>query len=316
MRPKPGDESDLVKVAAFLQKDGLPGADWIMTQKMDGNYSYSDGESEISLFTRGRGGRGGGNKQGDGSAYFGEFAAALPRGIALEGELGLRSGKAHRAKPKWSDGTTILWVFDAPELTGTYAERRAYLESLAPSWNADYVRLVPVLGVASSLAVLDDTLAKAIADGAEGLMLRDPNGPYRFCGEEVGKYTRFMYKYKDVDDAECLVLGTSTSGNRGYACVLPDGTMFNISSIANLPRVAEKGDIITFVCSGYVKNGKPEYATSICFRTDRTWDDICRAAKPAVTGSPAKATKAHKRKACEKVAAGARYVLEFSCLIS
>ena len=115
-------------------------------------------------------------------------------------------------------------------------------------------------------------------------MLRCPASPYYFSGEEEGRHTSVMYKYKPIDDAECRVLGPSQSASRGYECELPNGTVFSLSSIGDLSGPAAVGDVITFVSKGYLASGKPQYPKAVCVRTDRDWDDICAATCAASLG--------------------------------
>ena len=139
----------------------------MITQKMDGNYGYWTGDDAI--FTRGRGGVGGGRLLGGQGDHWEAFAASLPRGVALEGEVGHRNPKkAMRKLASWSKGNTVFWVFDAPEMLGSAEERRAYLEEASKSWDSRFVRLAPSHGRATSRAVLDETLAKVYASGGEG----------------------------------------------------------------------------------------------------------------------------------------------------
>jgi DNA ligase-1 len=251
----------------------LPGENWLMSEKMDGQYMYWPGKGE-QMYARGRGGHGDANLQHPPES----FLQHLPAGIALEGELAHWNGAASRGHAAKKDGwkDACLWVFDAPELTGTYQQRLALLTELEKGWNSRYVRVVPQFGsYGTSHAVLVATLNAVVARGGEGLMIRDPEAAYEFADstKKGDKHTDKLFKFKPFDDVECKVIGANQSGCRGYQCVLPNGVQFGLSSIANIGGVQLGRTIVNIHCQGFLGNGKPQYPTAISVRKDRPWED-------------------------------------------
>jgi hypothetical protein len=270
----------------------------IMTQKMDGMFMLWDGQSQ--MFNRGRGGSNSGaqiHAQNPPESFY----KHLPP-VELEGELCYTSGeysRGHMAKTNdWSNA--CLFVFDAPLVHGTYAERWAYLDTLLADYDPRYVRKVPYLGVAKSRRVIDATLSKVRAakvpttygscgligakyEGGEGVMIRDPDALYvHSCfepkqpGHKKGQ-TGSLYKWLDeYGNDECIVLKSPNPGANSLEVSLPNGTKFVLSAISSLGVRASDiklGSIITFTYRGWA-GGLPLHASAQTFRTERTWNDI------------------------------------------
>ena len=108
----------------------------------------------------------------------GARATNSTKGVALEGELAHYTGDASRGNlaknNNWRDACLFVW--DAPELDGPYEERLQHLIELEKGWNKRFVRVVPLLGPATSHKKLAATLKRVVARGGEGLMIRDPIG--------------------------------------------------------------------------------------------------------------------------------------------
>lgn len=253
----------------------LPGENWLMSEKMDGQYMYWGGNGN-QMYARGRGGRGDANPQNPPAS----FLHWLPKGIALEGELAHYTGQASRGQQAKKDGwkEACFWVFDAPELEAPYEERLAYLQTLEKGWNTRYVRVVPQLGAATSHSRLAATLRSVVARGGEGLMLRDPKAAYEFIdpNQRGPKRSKTLFKFKPFEDCECKVLGMNASGARGYQCVLPNGIEFGLSSLGKV-ACGRAGTIVNITCQGFLGNGKPQYPKAIRVRTDRPWEDYVKA---------------------------------------
>lgn len=152
-------------------------AGWMMQEKFDGIRAVWDGET---LWTRE------GNRINAPAAWL----ARLPAGIALDGELWAGRGRfavvesvRRRKGATVEDWAALSFVaFDAPEHGGTAAERIEFVESLgvecADTWNC--------LGESHAR----ETMRMFVADGGEGIVLRDPSAPY------VHGRSRFMLKMK------------------------------------------------------------------------------------------------------------------------
>ena len=95
-------------------------------------------------------------------------------------------------------------VFDSYEHNGTFAQRLAAASALAKT---DVNKsLVPVIHrKLKSEEELFEYEQEMLGLGFEGVMLRDPNGPYKF-GRSTGN-EGYLYKLKRFEDAEAVVLG-------------------------------------------------------------------------------------------------------------
>lgn len=147
----------------------------------------------------------------------------LPDGVDGEVTVG---GTFHSAQSELAkrDGTPDfrLWLFDyVPDgiLARPYHLRAAMLAAEVTS--SDRVTVLPVTRIENQ-AQLDAYEARTLAEGFEGIMLRDPDGPYK-CGrstEEEG----FLLKVKAFGDAEATVIGTFARSDApqhlgGFVCI-------------------------------------------------------------------------------------------------
>jgi len=267
-----------------------------MTQKMDGMYMLWDGESQ--MYNRGRGSNARGNRAQHPPP---QFIKHLPP-VELEGELCYSSGEYSRGHAAKNNGWqhACLWVFDAPQHKGSFAERWQYLNRLLADHDPRYVRPVPFLGMATSRRVIDATLAKVRAttvarkygrdglvgaayEGGEGVMVRDPGAPYTYScfeprhhGHKKGQ-TNALYKWlEEYGNDECLVLGPCPERANSLRVSLPNGVEFDLTSISLLGTSAAQvaaGSIITFTYRGWAR-GLPLNPCAQALRTDRPWSDI------------------------------------------
>lgn len=154
----------------------------------------------------------------------------LPDGV--DGEITV-GGSFHGAQSALAkrDGEPDfrVWLFDFVEgdLERPYALRANDLaDAIAPS---DRVTVLTPAWI-DNQAQLDAYEAKALAQGHEGIMLRDPAGPYK-CGrstEEEG----YLLKVKSFRDAEAVVIGTFARSDAprqlgGFVC-LANGKEFRV----------------------------------------------------------------------------------------
>ena len=99
-----------------------------------------------------------------------------------------------------------VWIFDYvnpnSEMLG-YAERMEQLRDFEPLNLPCYEILYPI--AVNSQQEVDALMVKYLADGYEGLMLRDPNGIYKF-GRATTK-SNILLKVKDFMDSEAEVVG-------------------------------------------------------------------------------------------------------------
>lgn len=150
---------------------------WMMQEKFDGIRAVWDGET---LWTRE------GNRINAPAAWL----ARLPAGIALDGELWAGRGRfavvesvRRRKCSTVEDWAALSFVaFDAPEHGGTAAERIEFVESLG----VECADTFNCFGESHAR----ETMRMFVADGGEGIVLRDPSAPY------VHGRSRFMLKMK------------------------------------------------------------------------------------------------------------------------
>lgn len=142
----------------------------------------------------------------------GAWLAALPPGVALDGELTLGRGRFQdtvsivRRKLKVSEedwaGVRYL-VFDAPAAAGPFEDRLVALRAaLGKGRGGEGAVVVDVAQErCEGGAHLDRLLEAMLAGGGEGLMLRAPGSAYK-----PGKRTRDLLKVKRFHDAEATVI--------------------------------------------------------------------------------------------------------------
>lgn len=231
---------------------------WI-SEKLDGVRARWDGSKLIS-----RGGR--------------EFAApawfteGFPN-IELDGELWSKRGDYENissitARRSAHDGwkALTLMVFDLPSHGGKFSERVAAISKLS----APHLEPVQQFRVADNHQLMR-LLDRAIADGAEGLMLHHQNALYR-----SGRSNDLM-KLKRFDDAEAIVL-EHIGGNGKFSGMLGAirvrdhrGKVFKIGSgFSDAERTAPPpiGSEVTFKHQGYTKNGIPRFPVYLRIRRD------------------------------------------------
>ena len=99
------------------------------------------------------------------------------------------------------------WVFDIHNIPGApYCERRGVLEGFVAGSTGDYpqIQLLPQQ-VIHNAQDLDAYEIHTMSQGYEGVMLRDPNSPYKY-----GRSTYregYLLKLKRFEDSEALVVG-------------------------------------------------------------------------------------------------------------
>ena len=204
------------------------------------------------------------------------FLAALPRDVALDGELWIGRGQfeetastvlAETPDDRWK--SVHFMVFDAPRAKGTFEERMQFLRAALPKGNrfAKIVLEERCQGKAQLLAERD----RVVALGGEGLMLRRPESDY-----EPGRSPTLL-KVKPYDDAEATVIAHQPgegkfAGKLGSLRVrTDDGREFSIGSgltdaqRESPPRV---GTIITYRFRGLTVNGLPRFPSYLRVRRD------------------------------------------------
>jgi DNA ligase-1 len=193
---------------------------WWASEKLDGVRGYWDGTKFLS-------------RAGNVFPAPAWFVEGLPD-HPLDGELWLGRRQFQKTTPivqvesdKWRDVRFL--VFDAPHLKVPFEERlKSVVETFAKSKPAyarvhDHVRC-------ESFANLDAELARIVAIGGEGVMLREPKSLY-----EEGRSTTLV-KVKPFNDAEATVIKHIAGkgkfkGMLGAITVrMPNGLEFNLGT--------------------------------------------------------------------------------------
>jgi DNA ligase-1 len=189
---------------------------WWLSEKLDGVRAVWDGEKFLSR----------NSATGMGSKVFSYVPSfiidSMPGGVALDGEMWMGRGTFNEVSSisnwlpgrkyskeviddKWK-GVTYK-VFDVPSEDAPFEERMTILSRIIlTTHNCNRQRgLRTIVEQVESVQVTSidhlDRLYRTLTDkGAEGVMLRAPNSPYET------KRSRYLLKFKVVDDAEAVVL--------------------------------------------------------------------------------------------------------------
>ncbi|XP_052815309.1 uncharacterized protein LOC128242258 [Mya arenaria] len=258
-----------VKISVLLAhkyKDGETNpTNWWMSEKLDGVRAYWNGRCFYSRL---------------GNAFYAPswFTKDLPKDMHLDGELfgGRKKFQSTVSivktpeHPKWN--TIKYCVFDAPHLEKEPFEKRMkaiqdQFEKVKPAY-AKFVDHEKCRGTDH----VDKELARIIALGGEGLMIRKPGSKY----ERTRSTT--LLKIKKFHDAEAIVIGYEPSkSNPGLTGALwvkmACGKKFKVGSgLSNKDRRSppKKGTIITYKFQELTNSGSPRFPSYVGIRIDMT----------------------------------------------
>lgn len=258
--------------AAMLLKnyDGRDLSGWVMSEKYDGVRAIWDGKK---LKTR----------QNKDFCAPKSFLAKLPP-FSIDGELWVGRGSFEkvasitaRCDEDWSELKYL--IFDVPETKGDLLARlTVFKDFLAKNPNSQ-VKIIEQIGIKNTKDAFD-YLDKIIANGGEGVVVRDPNVPYK-----SGRQNSIM-KIKKFYDAECEVASIKPrkDDNSLVGSVLckdlSGKNSFKIGSGFGGLKICEKaitsaledclktGDIITYKYQNLTKNKKPRFGVFLRKRID------------------------------------------------
>ncbi len=234
---------------------------WMMSEKLDGVRGVWDGEK---LRTR------------NGNIVHAPdwFTQDFPP-FALDGELWTKRANfanvisiVRRKKPdaRWSQ--VRYHIFEVPNQAGGLMQRLAVLRDYLAAHPSDYLIIIPQRKITANTE-LGDYLVRINAGGGEGVVVRDPNTPYR-----TGRLSSAL-KVKSYQDTECVVqailLGKGKySGKMGaLKCRMASGrpikigTGFTDKIRAQPPPI---GSLITFKYYGLTNKGNPRFPVYLRIR--------------------------------------------------
>jgi len=236
---------------------------WWLSEKLDGVRAYWDGQRFIS-------------RQGNTFHAPAWFTVELPR-VPLDGELWLARKAFQRTVSivRRQDGND-LWrevrylIFDLPAAQSGFEER---LEALQAQFAGRRISFAEVHRHerCRGKAHLQQELARVVALGGEGLMLRQPQSRYE------GRRSATLQKLKLFHDAEARILEHQPGAGRhkgrlGALLVeLPDGTQFSVGSgLTDAEREMPPpiGCTITFRYQELSDRGVPRFPTFVGVRQD------------------------------------------------
>jgi ATP-dependent DNA ligase len=208
---------------------------------------------------------------------------SLPVGTILDGELYSDEltfqeivGLVKKATLKPGDAEKVkkiyLCVYDTIR-PGVNTERIAWLADLFTSRTFAALRLLPT-AVCGSLEEVKTLHAAYVAEGYEGIMLRNGGGLYK-----VGHRSVDLMKYKEFEDAEYTVCGFKEGDGVEKGCVVwvcrtPAGQEFNVRprgthedrQAAFLSGATMLGKKLTVRYQELTNDGIPRFPVGIAFR--------------------------------------------------
>jgi DNA ligase-1 len=209
------------------------------------------------------------------------FTQALPKGIALDGELFLGRGEfqecisiVKQIQPDEQDWRRVtFYVFDAPTITGGFETRLQAAKDALSNTDTSIARVLAQVECRGK-DHLREEFARIKKQNGEGIILRKPNAPYR-----RGKRTSDLLKYKAFVDAEAKVIGYQDgkgkhSGRMGaLLCQMLDTTKaeFKVGTgFSDVEREWENapsiGSTITYRYFELTDDGKPRHPTFVRVR--------------------------------------------------
>ena len=237
---------------------------WLVSEKLDGVRAYWDGTQLLSR---------------SGEIYHAPnwFIQALPD-FPLDGELWAGRNqfettvsivRQHQPDQRWQK--VSYQVFDVPEASGGLLQRMAKLTDYLQAHPDSHIKPVSQF-ILQKTDSLNATLNQIVAQGGEGLVIREPNVSYQ------PGLTGFAFKLKPKYDDECRVIGY-TEGQGKYLgqvgaliCLneqnqkLKLGSGLTDAQRRNPPAI---GALVSYQYSGFTAKGWPKHAVFWRERVDQ-----------------------------------------------
>ena len=270
-QPRPHKPIDAAQAAPFapvtLANTYRPELDvsayWV-SEKYDGIRAYWDGSQLISRQ----------HMSIQAPAWFTQHWPSTP----MDGELWAGRGQFHVVQSAIGalQPADAVWrklqfmVFDLPAAPGTFSERQALLQRTVGKLRQPWVKAAPQWRVSDHTQLMQQ-LESITQAGAEGLMLRREDAPYRRGRSDD------LIKLKRWDDAEAVVI-QHLPGQGKYAGMtgallvqMPNGQQFKLGSglsDAQRRHPPAIGSTITYRHHGHYPSGLPRSAVFWRERTE------------------------------------------------
>jgi DNA ligase-1 len=227
-------------------------------------------------------------------------------GAILDGELYAHGVSFQQVmKLVHADAPTVRYhVYDVVS-PRPFAERAEMLEALFIPNRGSRVTRVHTKRVAAE-AQLARAHDEAVAQGYEGIMVRDGSTPYQQGARSAG-----LLKLKSFDDTEFRVVGfrVSAIGTVVWECETRDGQRFDVKPatsnenatefLRNAPKYV--GRWLTVKHQGWTDGGKPRFPVGKAFRAKQDLDAKLLAPLPRRRASPAVKRASPRRRASPAV---------------
>ena len=256
----PGAPLPSLLLAQSFDSDKHSVAGWLWSEKLDGTRAYWDGKA---LWTR----------QHNSICAPRWFVDALPAHLPLDGELYAGRGNFQDAVSAVRKHVPIddewrrikFHVFDTPDNGAQPLEAR--LDAIAQAIGSEHpVVQVVQHQVCESNDHVSQLLERVVAQGGEGLMLRQPRSHYE------GKRSKTLLKVKKAHDAEARVeaheqgKGRNSERLGALYCRMACGKTFKVGSgltdaVRNNPPPI--GSIITYRFNELTRSGVPRFPTFV-----------------------------------------------------
>lgn len=208
----------------------------------------------------------------------------LPKGTILDGELysddltfqevvGLVKKETLKPEDKEKMTKIYLWVYDTIR-DGTNAERNDWLTDLFKTHKFTALKLLPT-DTATSLDDVKRLHAEYVAEGYEGLILRNKAAPYK-----IGHRSADLQKYKEFQDDEYKIVGFKEGDGLEKGCVIwicetKKGVQFSVRPRGTHEERAEAfktaksqiGQALTVRFQELTDDGIPRFPVGIAIRT-------------------------------------------------
>lgn len=235
---------------------------WWMSEKLDGVRAYWNGKILQS-------------RNGNPFVVPQWFTADFPTDVELDGELFLGRGLfdqtsgivRNKARAQEWEGI-IFWVFDSPNLNQLFEGRMAFLNHLLRHEPAA-IRVLPQT-LCESLDHLNEFSAQVIANGGEGVMLRQPQSQY------IGRRSNTLLKWKLQQDMDAVVVGHVPIKGRNVVGALQCTNLsgenkFQVGSgLSDHDRIHPPplGSVVVIKFQELTQNGVPRFPVFVGVRAD------------------------------------------------